>query len=335
MTLLLTLICGGSATLCLLLLFIYFLAYPFREDPINTRVGAVLLIGCVGAQQVTYGGYFLNLWPLVELRLYGALLCAQVAGFYLFSAGVLGLPDHKRIIAAIHIPMTLFALMWPNPWIIPISFAMGGSYAAYFNWRIFQLRDQYPRRALELKLYLLFAVVALAMTILGLLLAFLPTLIVGAAHVILVWAAVLVVVLSLIKYPDWVVNSRAIARARYAQSTLSNVDCGKARAMLETLLADPLVTRDTSLNLRAMAARVKLSPHQLSELVNTEYHCGFSELLRRHRVADAKRQLLAEPDSSVLAIGLATGFSSQSNFYSAFRDQEGCTPGAYRQQAAK
>lgn len=335
MTLLLTIVCGGSATLCLLLLAIYFLAYPFKEDPISTRVGAVLLLGCVGAQQVMYGGYFLDLWPLVEQRLYGALLCAQVAGFYLFSAGVLGLPDHKRVIATVHLTMMLLALVWPNVWIIPITFAIGGGYAAYFNWRIFQLRDQYARRALELKLYLLFVFVAGAMTILGLLLAFLPTRLVGAAHVLLVWVSVLVVVFSLIKYPDWVVNSRAIARARYAQSTLSNVDCSRARATLETLLADPLITRDASLNLTAMAARVDLTPHQLSELVNTHFQCGFSELLRRYRVADAKRQLLAEPDSSVLAIGLASGFSSQSNFYTAFRDQEGCTPGAYRRKAAK
>ena len=335
MTLFLTLICGASATTCLLLLAIYFFAYPYKDDPVSTRIGAVLLLGCVAVQQVLYGGYFIELWALLELPVYSVLLCAQVAGFYLFSAGLLGLPDHKKAIAGIHTPMMVLALIWPSAWFIPITFAIGGGYAVYFNWRIFQLRDQYPRRALELRMYILFAAVAGAMTILGLLLAFLPTRLVSAAHVILVWVSVSVVVFSLIKFPDWVVDSRAIARARYAQSTLAKVDCSKARAMLETLLNDPLVTRDPSLKLSSMASRVNLSPHQLSELINTEFRCSFSELLRRYRVMDAKRQLLAEPDSSVLAIGLAAGFTSQSNFYSAFRDQEGCTPGSYRKQASK
>ena len=38
--------------------------------------------------------------------------------------------------------------------------------------------------------------------------------------------------------------------------------------------------------------------------------------------------LCAEPSASVLSVGLSVGFSSQSNFYEAFREIEGMTPGA-------
>jgi AraC-like DNA-binding protein len=40
--------------------------------------------------------------------------------------------------------------------------------------------------------------------------------------------------------------------------------------------------------------------------------------------------LLAEPRASVLSVGLSVGFTSQSNFYEAFREIEGSTPGQYR-----
>jgi AraC-like DNA-binding protein len=36
----------------------------------------------------------------------------------------------------------------------------------------------------------------------------------------------------------------------------------------------------------------------------------------------------------VLSIGLCVGFTSQSNFYEAFREIEGSTPGQYRKRQA-
>ena len=43
--------------------------------------------------------------------------------------------------------------------------------------------------------------------------------------------------------------------------------------------------------------------------------------------------LLAEPSASVLSVGLNVGFSAQSNFYEAFREIEGMTPGSVPQAA--
>jgi AraC-like DNA-binding protein len=79
-----------------------------------------------------------------------------------------------------------------------------------------------------------------------------------------------------------------------------------------------------------VAAQLGLSTHQLSELVNHELAMGFSQLLRKYRVAEAKRMLQDEPEVSVLAIGLSVGFASQSNFYTAFKEIEGVTPGGFR-----
>lgn len=335
LTLMLVLLSASAVSLCVLLTATYFLAYPFRDDALATRVAAVILLGCIGAEQVLHLGYFLEMWPLLEQRVYGALLCSQIGGFYVFSAGVLGLPQRTRWIVVGHGALALAALWRPNWVLIPLSFAVGGGYAGYFSWRIFQLRDQYPRRALELKIFALFLAMAVLLTVLGLLLTLLPTPLLAGAYSAAVWTGLVTVVFSLIKYPDWAVASIAIARARYAQSTLKQVDCSRARATLETQLADPHVTRDPRQNLAGVAARVALTPHQLSELINTEFHCSFSTLLRRRRIEDAKRRLLAEPTASVLAIGLEVGFTSQSNFYSAFREVVGCTPGAFRRKASQ
>ena len=57
---------------------------------------------------------------------------------------------------------------------------------------------------------------------------------------------------------------------------------------------------------------------------------GFGRYLRERRVAAARQMLLEQPSASVLSVGLAVGFSAQSNFYEAFREIEGGTPGQYR-----
>ena len=40
--------------------------------------------------------------------------------------------------------------------------------------------------------------------------------------------------------------------------------------------------------------------------------------------------LLEEPGASVLSVGMNVGFTSQSNFYDAFREITGTTPGKFR-----
>lgn len=87
-----------------------------------------------------------------------------------------------------------------------------------------------------------------------------------------------------------------------------------------------------NLSLTLLAEQLNLTSHQLSELINTEYQQGFSKFIRQYRVEEAKKMLLAEPNASVLSISLSVGFSSQSNFYTAFRDISGVAPGQYRKK---
>jgi AraC-like DNA-binding protein len=87
---------------------------------------------------------------------------------------------------------------------------------------------------------------------------------------------------------------------------------------------------DAELSLPGLAAKLGISAHQLSELMNGRLGKGFSRYLREQRINAAKVMLLNEPSASVLSVGLSVGFSAQSNFYEAFREIEGMTPGQYR-----
>ena len=90
------------------------------------------------------------------------------------------------------------------------------------------------------------------------------------------------------------------------------------------------VYQNPDLDLALLAERMKLSPHQLSELINTRIGKGFSRYIREYRVEAAEDLLLDKPSMPVLSVGLEVGFSSQSNFYDAFRELSGMTPGQFR-----
>ncbi|MCP4238796.1 MAG: AraC family transcriptional regulator, partial [Aestuariibacter sp.] len=92
---------------------------------------------------------------------------------------------------------------------------------------------------------------------------------------------------------------------------------------------------DSNLSLSKLSELLGLNPHQLSELMNNRLGKNFSRYLREHRIQAAKVMLCDEPAASVLSVGLSVGFSSQSNFYEAFREIEGTTPGLYRKVKLK
>jgi len=96
------------------------------------------------------------------------------------------------------------------------------------------------------------------------------------------------------------------------------------------LMTESKIYQNDNLSLSLLAESMSLNSHQLSELINTGYGVSFSRYIREKRVELAKNLLINEPKSSVLAISLETGFKSQSNFYAAFKEITGKSPGAYR-----
>jgi len=152
-----------------------------------------------------------------------------------------------------------------------------------------------------------------------------------ALHASAIGLAFLLVQIALGLRPQLPAEVREAAQqSRYASTTLAKVDCDAAIARLEALMGAERLYADPELSLPGLAARVDLSAHQLSELLNARVGKSFARYLRERRIAAAKAMLHEEPSASVLSVGLSVGFTSQSNFYEAFREIEGTTPGQFR-----
>jgi AraC-like DNA-binding protein len=218
---------------------------------------------------------------------------------------------------------------------MPLAFVVGAGYLLWLGRSLYAIRNE--RGNFRLEMYLLGAafVIAVVVSILGLLQAALPEKLFFSLYAIAIGAAFLLVQTTLGLRPQLSTEISSAVQTAYSNTTLANVDCDAILIKLDQLMRSEQAYKDTDLNLPRLAENLALSTHQLSELMNSRLGKGFSRYLRELRVDAAKSMLLDEPSASVLSVGVSVGFTSQSNFYEAFREIEGMTPGQYRKLNAK
>ena len=189
------------------------------------------------------------------------------------------------------------------------------------------------RYLFELFFFCYFAVLAVAMLVLATSARMLGNEVFYLTYALFTGASFVLVTAAMIWFPRILEDMSDAAHLAYASTTLGSIDVDAKLAQLDRTMSQDKAYENENLSLAMLAAAVELSPHQLSELINTNFGYGFSRYVRERRIAAARELLREDGSASVLSIGLATGFRSQSNFYAAFREITGMSPGAWRKRA--
>ena len=245
--------------------------------------------------------------------------------FYIYSQHVIQTDKKWANRELIHfmpaVAFSLFGSIFPAYFNIAYSllFLLGGVYMCLLVWSLYQLRERRSLFKMEFFFTTSFLSWAIAVVLVGLFSTQSMNIMIPAQIIMLAIAIAGAVHIQL-KYPHLLGSLEEIANRQYQTTTLHNVDCEEVKQQLDTLMTINKVYQDTELSLSSMAEMLSLKSHQLSELINTQLGVSFSSYLRYKRVEAAGILLKTEPESSVLAIGLDVGFSSQSAFYSAFKE---------------
>lgn len=331
MTSLALLLIGFSLFSALILALTHFRREHYQDQSLARIMGLALLLALSGLQLAHFGWLYLDLtW--VETMLYRITLFAVAPAFYLFSHPLLH-PQHLSHTGwrqAWHGLPVLLAPAMPDNVALPLAFIIGAGYLLWLARSLYALRQERAGFRNEMLLLGMVFAVAIAVSVLGLVQSALPGKLFYSLYATSIGTAFLLVQLTLGRRPELSAEVSEVARESYASSTLTHVDCDAVLTRLQTLMQDERTYEDEGLSLPRLAETLGLSPHQLSELMNTRLGKGFSRYLREQRIAAARKMLLAEPTASVLSVGLSVGFTSQSNFYEAFREIEGMTPGQFR-----
>lgn len=327
---------GAASALAALLALLLAVAPRRIEMPISARIGGALML--LGLTHTA--------WRHVELAAlsatdappwtYGAGLFAQSWGFYALLAGVLRPIERGGFgVAMLGIVSVVCAALVPPRFAIPLSLALGTGFALHLALLVYRLKATRRWFQVELNVVAVFALMGLIVGVCG---ALTPHVVdwpsYALAYSLQLVAGFLLVSALLLLIPDLAAKAADAVAVSYAQSTLGKVDVAAATERLKRLFEVEHLYRDEELGLAKLALSMDLSPHQLSELLNTRFGESFARFVRRHRVAAAQKMLIDEPRASVLSVGLSVGFGSQSTFFAAFKDETGEVPGEFRRKRA-
>lgn len=329
------LVCGFSIGASLLLTLAFASVYQGLALAWQSRTaGYVMLLG-LAVTQLFHARHLLGIDSELISRAYVVVLFLQSVGFYGLLLGVLRPPQAKLHGWEWALPLgaLLCAVLLPLSVAVPAVMLGGTGAAAHLGLLVYKLRAQRRRFLLELRVLVLFAVMAVLIASASFAAPGMGWGNFAAIYAVLIGASFGLVLYLLLRFPDIASKTEEAVASTYAVTTLSSIDCDNMVAEIKRLFEQEKIYEDENLNLNKLAEFTKLSPHQASELINSHFEMGFSRLVRHYRVEAAKRMLIDEPRASVLSVGLSVGFTSQSNFYVAFKELAGVVPGQFRKQS--
>ncbi len=214
---------------------------------------------------------------------------------------------------------------------IILAMAWTGAYGGIAVVRMIAvIRRMRPEARKKIRLGILFMVVALVVVGLDIANRLLP---IDIEDAVLMATSGLFVGYALlaVRHPEYLsIIQEEARRIRYQHSRLSNIDVQSTVASLEAKMQVERLFLQHDLTLSKLADAIGISPHQLSEILNTRYERNFSSFVNEYRVLEAKRRLVRDQDQTVLTIAYAVGFGTPSAFYAAFKKATGVSPATYR-----
>jgi AraC-like DNA-binding protein len=119
---------------------------------------------------------------------------------------------------------------------------------------------------------------------------------------------------------------------KYERSSLTEDRVGEYAGRLQEHMTSKQPHLDAELTLPALAERVAIPPHHLSQIINSRFRTNFFDFVNGYRVEEAKRLLRDETKAAytILAIAEEAGFNSKTAFNAAFKRVTGQTPSEFR-----
>lgn len=330
MTLLVTLIIGFSVVASVVLFATYAIFLHNVNKSARALITSFLLLAGLSFLQLGHLSYLNSGVDPLDTLNYRFWLFLTPSMFYLFSRSILFEETRVTPSTLIHMAPVLLIFLPQMAISISILFCVGTGYSLWLTQVIYNLRGSRKRSKFELFFLFLFTLMAIGVLILGFSLPYMDVGTFYTFYALGIGLALVLVVATLLSFPALLGELAEVAKLSYASSTLNEVNVSETKLQLDRLMNAERLFQNEHLSLATTAEALQISTHQLSELINTQYKMSFSRYVREHRIQAAQKLLRDEPEASILSISMEVGFKSQSNFYAAFKEITGESPGSYR-----
>ena len=117
---------------------------------------------------------------------------------------------------------------------------------------------------------------------------------------------------------------------KYASKKIDNNEANVLIKSLDKVMKEKQFHRNTNVKLNDIAKELRISSHQLSQLLNDNLGKSFALFINEYRIKEAKKLLQENNQYTLEAIGFEAGFSSKSTFYATFKKIVGQTPSEFK-----
>lgn len=119
------------------------------------------------------------------------------------------------------------------------------------------------------------------------------------------------------------------------RSILHDIDTDKLTKKLEKVVKEERIYLDEEIRLKDVSDELGISVHQLSHFLNNHLGMNFNNYINCFRIKEAKTMLVQDTSRSIISVGIAVGFNSNSSFYKAFLKETGMSPKHFRESYPK
>lgn len=120
--------------------------------------------------------------------------------------------------------------------------------------------------------------------------------------------------------------------SKYKKSGLTEESAKQIEKQLIALMEKEAPYRDADLTLSRLAHLLSITPHNLSEVINSTQQKNFYDFVNGYRITQVKQDLAdpAKHHLKILSIAFDAGFNSKASFNTLFKEHSGTTPSEYR-----
>jgi AraC-like DNA-binding protein len=119
---------------------------------------------------------------------------------------------------------------------------------------------------------------------------------------------------------------------KYEYSSLGERDIARHKDNLINYLEQEKPYTDPDLKLQNLADHLDIPSYQVSQIINTELHQNFYDLINSLRINEAKHRLIdpTQQNTKIINIAYDVGFNSKSTFNTAFKKYTKMTPSLFK-----
>ena len=147
----------------------------------------------------------------------------------------------------------------------------------------------------------------------------------------LYFSLILYLVIFILLYRKKTNDLSSYTAQKYGDKKLDTEEAQLIIGKLKKVMAEKELFRNPNLKVSDLAREIKVTGHQLSQILNDNIRKNFTLFVNEYRINEACKMLSERTNLTIDAVADEVGFNSKSTFFATFKKIKGQTPSTYQQ----